>query len=302
MLKVYHALLNRLIRLTFNFWQWLGIHVTRCHFYEPIPDIRELNENIWQKSSQLVGIRFDLKEQLNLLSQFKTLFKKEYDKFPAHETDVPHQYFTHNRAIEAVDGEILYCMIRYFKPRRIVEVGSGYSTYLTAQAILHNTNYDDHDPCELTAIEPYPNKILKKGFNGLTRLLSKPVQEVTLHEFTKLRENDMLLIDSSHVLKIGSDVQHEYLEILPRLNKGVIISIHDIFLPWEYRKDWVLRHHRFWNEQYLLQAFLMFNDSFEILWMGSYMHLEQTEELQAAFDSYNPQKDWPGFFWIRKIK
>jgi hypothetical protein len=104
-------------------------------------------------------------------------------------------------------------------------------------------------------------------------LIIDKVQNVSLSEFNKLEKNDILLIDSSHVLKIGSDVQYEYLEILPRLKKGVIVHVHDIFSPSEYPREWVLEDYRFWNEQYLLCAFLSFNSAFEVLWAGSYMHL-----------------------------
>jgi len=120
-------------------------------------------------------------------------------------------------------------------------------------------------------------------------------------EFGKLKENDILFIDSSHVLKIGSDVQYEYLDILPRLSKGVIVHVHDIFLPAEYPKEWVLKDYIFWTEQYLLQAFLAFNDSFEVLWAGHYMHLKYPNKLEDAF-SYKRDERLPGSFWMRKIK
>lgn len=104
------------------------------------------------------------------------------------------------------------------------------------------------------------------------------------------------------MLKIGSDVQYLYLEVLPRLNKGVIVHIHDIFLPAEYKKGWILKDRHFFNEQYLLQAFLAFNDSFEVLWAGSYMHLRHPDKLETSFNSYKKNESWPGSFWIRKIK
>ena len=293
-------ILRRFLKISFSFWQTLGIHITRNHFYEPVPDTRTLDGSIWQNHSKLLGINVNEKVQFELLSHFKASFKKEYDRFPAEQTDIPYQYYSNNRFFSAVDGEILYCMIRHFRPRRIIEIGSGYSTYLAAEAVLNNDKYYDDCQCELITIDPYPNINIQKGFPGLSHVIPKPVQRTPLSEFTKLLENDMLLIDSSHVLKIGSDVQYEYLEILPRLNKGVIVSFHDIFIPAEYKKDWVLKHHFFWNEQYLLQAFLMFNNSFEILWMGSHMHLKHPEKLQEAFDSYNPPKNWPGSFWVRK--
>jgi len=173
---------------------------------------------------------------------------------------------------------------------------------LSAQAILKNEEEDNDYECELVAIEPYPNDILKAGFPGLSKLIPKKVQDIPLSEFKKLSENDILFIDSSHVLKIGSDVQYEYLEILPRLNKGVIVHAHDIFLPAEYPKEWILKDYRFWTEQYLLQAFLSFNDSFEVLWGGSYMHLRHPDKLEEAFSSYKRDERWPGSFWIRRIK
>jgi len=111
--------------------------------------------------------------------------------------------------------------------------------------------------------------------------------------------NDILFIDSSHVLKIGSDVQYEYLEILPRLAPGVLVHLHDIFLPMEYPKNWILTDHYFWNEQYLLQAFLIHNVAMKVLWAGSYMHLQYPAILEQTFSSYNRGKRWPGSFWMQ---
>ncbi len=291
-----------IFRKSFLILERLGIHITRVHFYEPIPDTRTLKDDLWEKQSELVGIDINEDEQINLLHLFSSRFKKEYDRFPLNKTPVPYEYYVNNGAFESVDGEILYCMIRYFKPRKIIEIGSGYSTCLSAKAILENKKEDNNYVCELIAIEPYPNDTLKAGFPGLTKLIPKKVQEVPVHEFEKLEENDILFIDSTHVLNIGSDVQYEYLEILPRLNKGVLVHIHDIFLPAEYPKQWVLKEFRFWNEQYLLQAFLTFNDRFKVLWAGSYMHLKHPGKLEQAFSSYSRRDRWPGSFWIKRIK
>jgi hypothetical protein len=192
-------------------------------------------------------------------------------------------------------------MVRYFKPKRVFEIGSGNSTYLSAQALLKNKDEDNHKN-ELIAIEPYPNDVLKTGFPGLSKLISEKIQNTPTSEFSKLEEKDILFVDSSHVLKIGSDVQYEILEILPRLNEGVIVHIHDTFLPAEYPKNWVLEDFRFLNEQYLLQAFLAFNKSFEVQWAWSYMHLHHPDKLEAAFSTYSRDKRWPGSFWMRKIK
>jgi predicted O-methyltransferase YrrM len=236
--------------------------------------------------------------QIELLEKFIYL-KNEYENLPQEKTANPYQFYVNNNALEPVSGEVLYCIIRHFKPKKIFEIGSGYSTYLSAQALLKNK--EDGHKGELVAFEPYPNEILKAGFPGLSALVVKKIQDVPLKEFSKLGKNDLLFIDSTHVLKIGSDVQYEYLEILPRLNKGVIVHLHDIFLPAEYPKDLVVKYYKFWTEQYLLQAFLSFNSSFEVLWASSFMHLNHPDKLKKAFSSYKSSR-WPSSFYLKKIK
>jgi hypothetical protein len=287
----------------FSMWEKRGYHVTPVHFYEPIPDTRQLGDETWSRESELVGIDINEGGQLRLLDEFSLKWRDEYEEFPRERTQTPYQFYVRNGLFEAVDGEMLYCMIRHLRPRKIIEIGSGYSTYLSAQAILRNRQEDSSYECELVAIEPYPNKVLRTGFPGLSRLVVKEVQDVPLSEFMALGDGDILFIDSSHVLKIGSDVQCEYLEILPRLNKGVVIHVHDIFLPLDYSKEWVVRDHNFWNEQYLLQAFLIFNDHFEVLWAGNYMHLKYPGKLESAFGSYKrTEEKGRKSFWMRKIK
>ena len=299
---------QRILNLGFRACQRAGFHITRNHFYGPIPDTRTLKDELWLRQSELVGINLNEQGQLELLDQFASRFKQEYDEFPKDYPSSPHEYYLDNEVFGPVDGEILYCMIRHFQPKRVVEVGSGYSTLLSAQAILKNEE-DSGNRAELTAIDPYPNETIRRGFAGLSKLIIAKVENVDMAEFLKLQENDILFIDTSHVLKIGNDVQYEYLEILPSLNKGVIVHIHDIFLPMGYPKKWVQEWRLFWNEQYLLQAFLAFNSDFEVLWAASYMHLRHPEELEEAFGSYRRLPGppvwsqgtvWPGSFWIRR--
>ncbi len=291
---------TRLINKLFEPGQKLGYSITYNNYYSPIPDLRELNDNLWLKRSELVAIDINDESQIELLSRFASRYKSEYDAFTRNKTQIPYEYYIDNGIFGSVDGEILYCMVRDFKPRTIIEVGSGNSTYVTAQAILKNKEEDEQYTCDLLAIEPYPNPTLKAGFPGLTRLIDQKVQRVDLSEFNKLRNNDILSIDSSHVAKIGSDVEYLYLEILPRLRKGVIVHIHDIYLPTEYLREEAFTRHRFWNEQYILHAFLLFNDSFEVLWAASYTHLNHPGALERAFSSYSRGKQWPTSFWIRK--
>jgi len=290
----------RLRKTLFRSCEKIGIHVTPVSYESPIPDTRKLKDILWKEQTNLVGIDINEQNQIELLSLFSSRFKEEYERFPKSKTKVSYQYFINNITFGSVDSEILYCILRYFKPKRILEIGSGNSTYLSTQAIQKNFEEGSHE-CELTSVEPYPNSVLKSGFPGFSKLITKKVQDIPLSEFSSLEENDVLFIDSSHALKIGSDVQYEMLEILPRLKKGVLVHIHDIFLPAEYPKSWVLKKFRFLNEQYLLQAFLAFNKSFEVQWAASYMHLKHPSKLEVAFSSYKRNKRWPSSFWMKKI-
>jgi predicted O-methyltransferase YrrM len=214
-----------LSELFFLLGRKLGYNVTPNNYYSPIPDSRELEDDVWSKRSELVGIDINEDGQIELLRCFQSSFKSEYDAFPVNRTATKYEYYLKNEAFGSVDAEILYCMIRHFKPRRILEVGSGNSTYLMAQAVAKNSEEDDQYACDLVAVEPYPNPTLQAGFPGLSRLIDQKVQRVPLSEFETLSANDVLFIDSSHALKTGSDVQYEYLEILPRLAKGVVIHM-----------------------------------------------------------------------------
>lgn len=283
----------------FRMMERVGIHVVPNHFYAPIPDTREIPDHYWERPSELVGIDLSENTQLALLEEFRGKYKSEYDQFSDPKSS-PIRFSLPNRSFGPVDAEVLYCMIRHFKPNTVMEIGSGNSTLLSAEAILRNSR-ETGNSANLIAIEPYPNRILEKGVPGLTRLIKAPVQEVPLSEFERLQENDILFIDSSHVLKAASDVQYEYLEIVPRLKKGVIVQFHDIFLPFSYPKSWLVDELRFWNEQYILQALLSFNRSFAVLWAGSYMNRTHPEALNRAFRSYSSNIGIPGSFWIRRV-
>jgi hypothetical protein len=140
--------------------------------------------------------------------------------------------------------------------------------------------------------------VLINGFPGLHTLIPIRVQDAGFGLFQQLAANDILFIDSSHAVRCGGDVNYLFLEVLPRLNPGVIVHIHDIFLPNEFPKDLVKNRHFFWTEQYLLQAFLTFNSEFEILFANAYMANSHNAEMQETF----PNALWlgGGSFWIRR--
>ena len=300
--KVCRRHVGWLVRKHWRALERIGIHITPVHYYYPIPEINALSEEVFQRRSDLIGIDMNPERQLDLLSQFESKYKSEYENLPRQKTSCPHQFFLDNERFGNVDAQILWCMIRHLKPKRIIEIGSGYSTLLAAEAVLKNQEENIYCQCELVAIEPYPNPLLLKGFPGLSKLMLSPVQQVPLTEFEALTTNDILCIDSSHALKIGGDVQYEYLEILPRLRAGAMVHVHDIFLPAEYPSTWVLDRHVFWNEQYLLQAFLTFNNKYEVCFAGRYMCLNYPDRIAAAFSAYKGEDTWPTSFWMRRVE
>jgi len=276
----------------FRLWEEHGLHLTPVHFYQPIPDTRSLPDALWEKPSELPGIDMNEAKQLELLRDVFPRFRAEYDLIPTDPTGTPHEFYLKNGAFEGTDALVLYCMVRHSRPRLILEVGSGFSSLLSAQAALQNGN------TELICIEPYPDDVLTRGFPGLTAVIPKKVQDVELSSFERLDDGDILFIDSSHVVKIGGDVNYLFLEVLPRLRPGVVVHVHDIFLPEEFPKAWIQDLHLFWTEQYLLQAFLTYNSEFEVLFANAYMGLKHVTEMQETF----PRSPWwrGGSFWMRR--
>ncbi len=268
-------------------WERHGFHVTPVHFYEPIPDTQSLPETLWSQPSELVGIDMNESMQLDLLRSHFPKFRDEYNNLPIEPP--PGQ----KRPFHGTDALIAYCMVRHFRPRRIIEVGSGFSSLVLAQAAAKNKN------STLICIDPFPGELLRSGsIPALQSLIETKVQDLDVEFFSQLDPGDILFIDSSHMLKIGGDVNYLFLEVLPRLKAGVIVHVHDIFFPFEYRRDWVLEKFRFWTEQYLLQAFLTFNSEFEVLLANYYLSHYHQEHLRAVFP------DLPrwigGSFWMRR--
>ncbi|MBS7635673.1 class I SAM-dependent methyltransferase [Candidatus Bathyarchaeota archaeon] len=302
--KALRSMLGKFTKHCFTEWERLGLHILPVSYYSPIPEMRKLRDDIWKCSYDLIGISMNEDSQLKLLQDFSSLYGNEFNNLPLNETSEI-RYYVYNGNFGAVDGEIYYSMIRHFKPRKIIEVGAGFSTLLAIEAIMKNK--EEGYNCELMGIDPYPSETLMKAFQTYRNsirfsLIEREVQELEPSMLTTLGENDILFIDSTHVVRIGGDVVYLYLRVLPRLNKGVLIHSHDVFLPLEYPKEWVFKMHRFWSEQYLLQGFLTFNNNFEVVWAGSYMNLKYPDKLEAALRSYKRGETFPGSFWIRRIR
>jgi len=300
-------LIRRGADIPFEIWERHGWHLTANHFYSTVPDTRELPDALWQRESELPGIDMRDEQQLAFLEDAAARFGDELAALPRKQADAAGGgYFVDNGAFESVDAEVLYAMIRSAKPARVLEIGSGWSTLLSLRALEANRAEGAGDTAgRLTAIEPYPHAFVRDAIAArpdFAEMLDEQVQGLPLELFTSLEAGDILFIDSSHVLRIGSDVQYEFLEILPRLRPGVLVHVHDIFLPGEYPRDWVFGpEHRFWNEQYLLQAYLIGNAHTEVAWGSSWMHRRHPEALEKAIPSYDRETRFPGSFWFRTV-
>ena len=275
-------------RELFTNWERHGFHVTPVHFYEPIPDTQSLPETLWSKASELPGINMNDSAQLDLLRNHFSKLRGEYETLSAEPS--PGQLCP----FRGTDVLVAYCMVRHFQPRRIIEVGSGFSSLVLSRAAAKNKS------SSLICIDPFPNELIRKdnSIPVLQSLIESKVQDVHVEFFSQLESGDILFIDSSHTVKIGGDVNYLFLEVLPRLKPGVIVHVHDIFLPFEYRRDWMMEEFRFWTEQYLLQAFLIFNSQFEVLMANSYLNHYYLPDLKAAFP--NLRRWIGGSFWIQR--
>jgi hypothetical protein len=240
------------------------------HFYSPVVDMDEAKKDqhrIWSEKLDVLGVDFNESAHRSFLTEtFPSLFGA-YDypeELPAGAPD--HQFYTRNSQFSWLDSRTLFVMLRRFRPARMIEIGSGFSSLLTADVNCRHLGGVLHFTC----VEPYPRPFLLAGVPGIARVVQQRVQDVPLREFEPLQAGDILFIDSSHVSKTGSDVNYIVFEILPRLRRGVIVHFHDIFLPAEYPRDWVIDERRSWNEQYLVRALLMRSSMLEVLFGCSF--------------------------------
>ncbi len=280
-----------------------GFHLLRKHYYLPLPDEADLASPCGSTASQLIGLDMNEAVGLDLLEQVLPAYVEEFRAhFPLQPTGNPRDFYLINGGYMAVDAHVYYGLIRHLKPGRIIEIGSGFSTLLAGQACLKNQE-ETGRAVQLIALEPYPWDILREGIPGLSQLIPVKVQDADLALFTGLQAGDFLFIDSSHALRTGGDVQMEYLEILPRLSPGVLVHVHDISLPKPYPRVY-FENQLYWNEQYLLQAFLAFNKRFEVLWPGNYLMERYPERMRAVFPEFDVMRQHyplsePSAFWMR---
>lgn len=281
--------------------QSLGMHVLPAHYYSPVPDTRRLPASLWAHRESVTGLDLNIDEALAALREMASLFRGEWAAYPREAPEGGRGYYLEHPAYHPGDGHVLHGMIRRLKPRRIVEIGSGGSTFVICEALRRNRLEDPDYVCAFTAIEPYPPPYLDPPPAELTELRRTGVEDVPLTAFEALEAGDVLFIDSTHVVRIGSDCVYEYLSILPRLKPGVVVHVHDIFLPFEYPERWIKGDCFFWNEQYLLHAFLLFNSAFRVEFPTYALTRTRSEEVSQLIPGFDPQRHLACSFWLRKV-
>jgi hypothetical protein len=276
-----------------------SLFVAPGHFYSPIVNVEEITEQFLKKkltTSPPSAIRINQNSHIRIWNELLPYLKEI--PFPEEKSPSYRYYFT-NPAFGYGDGSILYAMLRRFKPQRLIEVGSGFSSVCAIDTI---DGYLDGN-VDVSFIEPYPKLLVDLlGDNSVQRckIHACTVQKADISIFNSLECGDFLFIDSTHVMKTESDVNHELFNILPTLNPGVFVHFHDIFWPFEYGQNWVLKENRSWNEVYGLRAFLMYNEAFEIVFMNDYFVHYCRELVQLDYPIMF--KNTGGSIWLRKIR
>lgn len=269
----------------------VGLLPVRDHYYQPLINPKKHLTKSLNADRNLPGINWNIEEQLETLNAFN--FNNELEGFAVVKR-CELEYYYNNGSFESGDGEFLYNMIRLKKPQTFIEIGSGFSTLLASSAVKKNNNN-----CRHICIEPYEVKWIEQLD---VEVIRKKVEDTDMSLFKCLQKNDFLFIDSSHIIRPQGDVLYEYLEILPQLNPGVIIHIHDIFTPKDYLNAFVFKYRYMWNEQYLLEALLTNSHSFKIIGAVNYLKNNYFNELSAKCPILKLQQyREPGSFWMIKM-
>lgn len=272
------------------------------HFYSPVPDIDDLrSRNVWAARSALGGVDFAPERQLALLHELGSAYGSECD-WPAKPTE-DGRFFSENGSFSFGCAASTHCLIRSYKPRRVIEIGSGRSSQVIAAALAANEREQDAQ-AQYTIVDPYPSVLLGAIADPKPQVIAEKAEVIDMAMFDALESSDILFVDSGHVVRTGSDVNYLILDVLPRLKPGCVVHFHDIGLPFEYPETYATNpsFRVLWTEAYLLQAFLAFNHSYEVLLGMAYLMSSHGAEIRQAFPHFDPAEAAAvsGSFWIRR--
>jgi predicted O-methyltransferase YrrM len=273
----------------------LGFDLELRSFYSPIPDLTLLDGETWSHRSELPGIELDLDRQLGFVESELASLISEF-RPPRAATADRTEFFLHNGLFQAGDAELLYAMIRRYKPTTVLELGAGFSTLVSAAAV--RANRSEGAETRLISCDPFASREAAARVDGLAELRPVLAERLELSEFAALGEHDILFIDSSHTVRLGGDVVHLLCEVAPRLRSGVLVHVHDVYLPYHYPRAWFEQLHWYWAEQYLLQALLSGSSQLEPLVAVHALWRDRHDELVKLIPTV-AGGDAPLSFWMR---
>jgi len=274
-----------------------GWHFQKRHFYCPLNDCEflEQNRDLWSPFEPL-DIDWRVERQLDVAHEVSG-YVDELRDVPQ-EASHPAEYAWNNAMWNKADALVQYGLIRSRKPARIVEIGCGWSSLLMAKALSRNEAEGGHGT-QVSQVDPYPRPELMSVLPSHWEQHRFILQRAPSSLFERLGPGDILFYDGSHCAKAASDVNWFFFRVLPRLRRGVLIHIHDIVLPQEYPEAWILERGQTWNEQYVLQAFLMHNQAYEIEIANAYLASKHHERLKQLYKNIQPH--WGASVWMRKV-
>ena len=265
------------------------------HFYSPLPDLARLDEGFWERPRAMHGVELAIDQAIELLTQQLAPHIGEFER----PSDRPGYTFA-SGSYGIVDAELLYAVVRWLKPKVLLEFGSGASSHFIQMAARRNAA--EGQPLQHRICDPYPFTASPLGpVDGavVTQVRAEEVDPELVGEL--LTAGDVLFVDTTHTVKTGGDVDHIFSAIIPQLAPGVWVHIHDVFLPYEYRRDWVVDEQRLYAEQYLLQAFLAFNSAFRVRLPAMAISRAAPETVARLVPGFSLAAR-PGAFWIERVE
>ena len=267
-------------------------------YESPIPDLSSIPETVWTRRSPLHGVDLDIGRAFAFAEQHLSPYVAEWSPPRDGRPDEP-EFFLANQTFQDIDADLLYAMVRNTKPRRIVELGTGFSTLVMAEAVVANAL--EGVAGALVSYDPFPPpNVAGHRVPGLSEQHALGAQDVPPEVFSALGPGDILFVDTTHTVKLDGDVNRIVLDVLPTLRPGVLVHFHDVWLPWEYHRHLLDVLGYFWTEQYLLQAYLSENRGYEVLLPLQAMIRHDAERMARLVPRYDPA-NYPSGFWIRRV-
>jgi predicted O-methyltransferase YrrM len=278
-----------------------GYHFQQRDYYSGLNDLPFLAENrdLWHDRPLPRGIAWDVDAQLDEVAKLVP-YLVELEHVPIQPPPGSPTYHWDNSFWCGADALVHYGLLRRVKPRRVVEIGAGWSSLLMADALKRN-EADRSQRTAVTQIEPYPRRELLSALPDHWTLHDVALQRVDLSLFETLDAGDVCFYDGSHVARAGSDVVWFFFEVLPRIKPGVLVHVHDIFWPADYPDEWIFERGQTWNEQYVLQAFLMYNELFEVLICNSMLCHLRPEAVEKLYRDLPGTGHSGGSVWLRRV-